>query len=226
MDKNIYDKHANLMFFGNFVFADTELSDLGVFLRDINALIAEKRDNLISPYSDVLPPVDMEFSLERYEESFAEILNKSFIVALVICLEKTIGDYCDEFQVQLRHDIGWKEFRGNVLERFKTYTKKFLKLDLKLDSTLWKDLNGLFALRNCVVHADGNLNNFTDAPKIREFSKRHYLSIDSAENIAISLQTCESCLEIAKSFFEIIFEYALSYFPGEYGRQRTSDNTG
>ena len=155
----------------------------------------------------------------RYGESFGEILRKSFVVSLVIFLEQEIGDYCAEFKKHLNLDIGWNYFKGTLLERFKLFSNKLLKLKLNIKNDLWQDLQSIISLRNCLVHSGGWLTTSLDSNRIIEFSKRKgFLQIQEDGYIEISTETCEQCLQIIKEFIEIIYEHALIYFPGKYGK--------
>ena len=225
MEKISFEQ-ANLMFFGNLVYADMQLTDLSAFLQDVELFIRKTHRKLSSKYSKGLLPLEIEFTIERYEHSLNAILRKSFIIALVIFLERELGQYCDDFQKHLNHDIGWKDFRGSMLDRFQFFTKKFLKLNLYFkNKNMWQDLHGIIALRNCLVHADGALNKFSEAKKIKDFAKRHK-SINLQEGyVELSLKACEDCLMIVKDFTKVIYDYALTFFPGEYGGQRPSANT-
>lgn len=223
--KRINTEHANLIFFGNRADADMQLTDLAAFLQDVDLFIKKTHKQLSSEYGKALVPFDIEFTIERYENSFGEILRKSFVIALIIFLEREIGEYCNDYQKYLNIDIGWKDLRGSVLDRFQLFTKKFLKLKMNFkNKNMWQDLHGLFALRNCLVHADGDLSKFSEAQKLKDFAKR-YRSINLQERyVELSLKACEDCLMLVKEFIEEIYDYALSFFPGEYGGQRTSDN--
>jgi len=217
--KTANSEHANLMFFGNSVYADTRLSELEDFLKEINKFIEKTHKKLKSVnISDISGDKFFELIIQReqYEESFGEILRKSFIVTLVILLEQEIGTYCDELKRQLHLDIGWKDFRGALLDRFKLFVYKFVKLKLSISNNTWEDLHSIVALRNCLVHADGYLKNFSDAKKIIDFSNR-YSSLKIQDNfLQISLRTCEDCLGIVKDFIEAIYDDALLFFPGHY----------
>lgn len=219
-------EQANLIFFGNLVYADMQLTDLSAFLQDVELFIRKTHKKLSSKYSKGLPPLEIEFTIERYEHSFNDILRKSFVIALVIFLERELGQYCDDFQKHLNHGIGWKDFKGSVLDRFQLFTKKFLKLKLDFkNKNIWQDLHGLIAIRNCLIHADSDLNKFSEAPRIKDFIKR-YKSISLQEGyVELSLKACEDCLVIVKDFTEVIYDYALTFFPGKYGGQRPSANT-
>lgn len=212
-------EHANLMFFGNFVDADVNLEDLKDFLIDVSKFIDETKNRLSSKEFPSVPLHEVETLKDHYEYTFGEILRKSFIVTLCIFLEQELGTYCKEFKKQLKLDISWKDFKGAALERFKLYINKLLKLKLNLSNTMWQDLQGIISLRNCLVHSNGNLENFSDAERIRAFSKRHNSLVIDEDGVEISVKICQECLGIIKDFIKTIYDYALSYFPGSYGRK-------
>lgn len=209
-------KRANLMFYGNFVDADIQLEDLEDFLIDIGKFIEEIKNRLSSKKLSTVPINELETSKDYYEYTFGEIHRKSFIVTLCIFLELEIGIYCKEFQKQLRLDISWTDFKGSVLDRFRVFVNKLLKLKLNLSNTTQQDLQGIISLRNCIVHSNGCLENFSDAGKIRAFSNRYNSLIIDNNRVEISLKICQECVGIIRNFIELIYDCALTYFPGHY----------
>ena len=226
--KKINSEKANLAFFGNFVEAMTRLEDLAAFLKEINKFIEETHKRLESLNNSYIKKhyEHHEFTLlsAGYEVSFGEILRKSFIVTLVIILELEIGTYCDEFKDQLHLKIGWKDFRGAALDRFKIFIDKLIGIKLSISNNTWKDLHSIVAIRNCLVHADGCLKNFSEANEIIDFSRRYSSLEIQYDFVQISLRTCEYCLGIVLDFIEAIYGDALLFFPGSYGPKRTSNN--
>ena len=221
---------ANLRFFTNFFKAKARLEDLGSFLEEINIFIEEKRKRAESKNindADIIAQYKIkEFTVFRtgYEFEFGEILRIAFIVTLGILLEQDIRKYCDEFKEQLNLEIGWKDFRGSALDRFKLFINKLVKIKLSISNTTWKDLNSIVALRNCLVHADGCLENFSEANKVKDFARR-YNSLKIQDNfLQISIRTCEDCLGIVRDFIEAIYGDALAFFPGALPPKIKSDN--
>ncbi len=216
MKKKDY-KNANLMFYGNFVDADIKLEDLGDFLVEVIAFIENTKNRLPSERFPNMPLHEFESLKDHYVYTFGEILRKSFILTLCIFLEKELGVYCKELQRQLKLDISWKDFKGSVLERFKLYANKLLKLKLSISDTMWQNLQGIISIRNCFVHADGYLENFSDKKRIQAFLKRHNSIMITDDKLEITDNGCYECLRIIKDFIKIIYDYALIYFLGDYG---------
>jgi len=210
--------HANIMFFGNLVDAGVKLQDLEIFLIDVNNFIEDTFEKLSSKKFRGASLIDFEITKEQYRYSFGEILRKSFVVTLCIFLEQEIGKYCEEFQKQIKLDIGWKDLRGSMLERFKNFIQKIIKLKLNFNNTIWQDLQAIISLRNCLVHSDSSLKNFSDAMRLRAFSKKYSIEIEN-DYVEISINNCEECLGIVQTFIEIIYDSALLYFPGKYGKK-------
>lgn len=219
---------ANFKFFADYGVATFVLNLLEAFLKEINKFIEETHKRLESLNKSYIKE-HYEFDEWQvisfgYEEIFGDILRKSFIVTLVILLELLIATYCDEFKRQLHLKIGWKDFRGASLDRFKLFINKLVGIKLSISNNTWRDLHSILALRNCLVHADGCLKNFAEANKIIDFSKR-YSSLKIESNyLFISLRTCEDCLAVVRDFIAAIYGDALLFFPGEHGPKRKSSN--
>ena len=91
------------------------------------------------------------------------------------------------------------------------------RLPLDPEVTAWQDMVGLFEIRNCLVHAGGNLAEFPKAATVREFAARHRTPNCSSQALEFNPSTSKVALEIASVFLQSIYDIALQAFPGHYG---------
>lgn len=201
-----------LMFFGDSVDATMKLDDLKAFLKEIHAFINNTAYRLskkkIKGYD-----YNHEERLNRYEDSFRELLYESFIVSLVIFLEQQLNSYCVVLYKFVQIKLRWKQIRGSILERFREYVSKLSNIHLSVSEELRKDVEGVIALRNCLVHCAGRISDFSEANKIRSLSNRYAgLRIDEGQ-IYLTMKLCSSCIYIIKSFIDNVYKDALTRFP-------------
>ncbi len=101
--------------------------------------------------------------------------------------------------------------RGNVLEKF----RKFLVGSagwpnvVPTDAT-WKDISGVYAIRNCLVHKQANFSEYEVHSKKRgkqifDFCRRHSTPNIVTPWLDIDLSTSLVCVKVVKQFFDEIF---------------------
>ncbi|MBI5278245.1 MAG: hypothetical protein HY854_17485 [Burkholderiales bacterium] len=78
----------------------------------------------------------------------------------------------------------------------------------------WDDVVGLFELRNCLVHTQGQLTDFQRSATIRAFAARHGTPMCADTAVTIDDKTSELAMAIASSVVESIYSAAAMKFPG------------
>lgn len=150
---------------------------------------------------------DIMFFEQRYYHDFPSIIRYSFVVQLHILLETRLKASCDE--ISKRRDLELKEsdFKGSPIERVSTFLEKVIKLPVKEHIT-WKWLKDLQKVRDCIVHANGQIEMSRDKKYLNELcNKRIGLSVE-AGTLMIERNYCEKSLEMINSFFQNLFDSA------------------
>lgn len=219
LNQNNPDK-ANLMFFGNSVNVDMQITELKSFLKEIHLFIDQKNESLNSSDNFVGSDFD-ELELEERKYHFkythGDNLRKSLIISLVILLDQEVEIYCDEFKAQLNLKIGFNDLKGAFLEKFKTYTNKVLNLEFNFNNDLCHDLTTIVEIRNCFIHHAGNVENYNKRKLIEAFTSRHNSTKIENDFIYTTEETCMECLDIVEEFFYMIYDTAFKLFPGKLG---------
>jgi hypothetical protein len=196
-------------FFGLLVFSECDLEELIQFRDHMGGFLAHNP-------ADATDKAHSELELELFsppEETFRPILHSSIIISTVVLLEREMRDYSTALLDAVESDLRFNDLSGNVLDRFMTVVTKIAKLPLNLTNVRWEDVNGLFEIRNCLVHAGGYLPEFAKASAIRAFAARHGTPDHSEGTIDIDALTSEVALEVASVFLEGIYAAALAAFP-------------
>jgi len=158
--------------------------------------------------------------LPLFAETFPPILHSSIIISIAILLEQEMRGFCGALIDALGLNLKFNDLSGTVLERLRTLTTKVAQLELDPVDVRWEDTVGLFEIRNCLVHAGGQLTEFQRASALRAFAARHGTPDCSDTSIRIDAATSKLALEIASDFLDGIYGIALVRFPGQYGPLR------
>jgi len=190
-----------LNFFGQLVFSTSDLEDLEQFRDYMNGFLPCK------------PTEAKDKAHSESEETFRPILHSSIIISTVVLLEREMRDYSMALLHAIESDLKFNDLSGSVPDRFMTLVTKIAKLPLNFANVGWEDVNGLFEIRNCLVHAGGYLPESSKASTIRVFAARHGTPDCSDGTLEIDASTSEVALEVASVFLEGIYDAALVAFP-------------
>jgi hypothetical protein len=188
-------------FFGHLVSSTCDLEDLEQFRNYMNGFLPCK------------PTDDKDKARSESEETFRPILHSSIIISTVVLLEREMRDYSTALLDAIESDLRFNDLSGSVPDRFMTVVTKIAKLPLNLTNVGWEDVNGLFEIRNCLVHAGGYLPESSKASTIRVFAARHGTPDCSEGTLDIDALTSEVALQVASVFLEGIYDSALAAFP-------------
>ena len=208
---------ANNNFFGNSVGIHMQLDELKVYLNEVHSFIKITNLNLQSDRMKGLDSETLENLKYHFEHTQGEILRKSIIISTVILLESEIDTYCKDFRKYKKIAVGYNEFKGDLLDKFKIFSSKLLQSDFNFQGALWQDVVGLYEIRNSLVHNCGLVSDFGKRKTIESFiSRNKSFKIDENERICISHQACIDSINIIETFFNDLTGFALTVFPDKH----------
>lgn len=202
--------------FGNLVDSTSRLGELETFAEYVQGFLTREQKYL---EEEAHPDLESEF-LPLFADTFPPILHSSLIISTATLLELEMRGYCEALRGALGLDLKVSEIAGSMLDRFRTYTTKVARLPFDLVRVRWEDAVGLFEIRNCLVHAGGNLRLFQRASVIRAFSSRHGTPVCNEDQMLVDSETSTAVLAIASDFLEEIYDVAIVRFPGHYSPKR------
>ena len=211
------DELANINFYGNYVSVSMRLEELESyhieFQKYIEVTNRHLQSNQIVGYDDET----LENLKYHYEYSYADLLMRSTIISLTTILEIEIRSFCEDYQKHLNKKIRIKDLNGDLLYRFKTFSKKVINLNFNFQSEIWQYISGIYEVRNCLVHNLGSVENFGKRKVIEAFiSKQKSFKISESEHITLSYKACLEAIKKVEYFFVSITEIAFDKFPGSY----------
>ena len=155
--------------------------------------------------------VGREYVLTKFIPEFENLLYKSFVVTLLILFEDELNTYCDGLREQLNIASSWNEIGGTPMERLVAYTTRTIGIKLAIEDEVWKKIDSIIALRYCILNLSGRLTNYSDAKKIKNFSKsEHGLKIQG-ERIVVCEEFCRNATMAIREFVESLYNSAISF---------------
>lgn len=211
------DNHTR--FFGNLCNADDKIEEIEYFHSELEVLIEQEKSKLEGVQVDFdNNPVQYNKKF-HFEYTLEQSLRTAVIIKLVTFLEVELQNYCCDLQTALNLQVKYNDFKGTVLEQFKTYANKIALLTIDFSSSKYEKVKQLIELRNCIVHYEGQIENFYG----RKFNRSETLhtlarqmpSIKIKDNDFVFLEkdACRNCLSIIKEFVDMIYNSALDKFP-------------
>ena len=215
-DKNDFiKKNPHVWFFGNYVDAESELIYLKNFAESTVNLLknAASDDNIKNKKIDdaiLMISGDVEY---LYKELYPSDVYQAIFIASTIFLERQIRLFSKYIEVALNLKLGIGDISGSLLEKFNKYYEKVANMDIKCDVSVWKNIKGIFEIRNCLIHCSGNLDDFSRKSVVIEFAKIHGTPIIEYSWIRIKEETINLVFKVISEFISGIYDSALERFP-------------
>lgn len=215
--KQTMEHTANELFYFYYRETREEFDRVRKFDELVDSYLNQEFDSLVEIHTDVGIMFSPLFTKLSYT------LHTSIIITCIILVEQEIKRFSEALKNELNLKLSIKDIKGSLLQCFRTYITKVADLNIELDEDIWKDINGAFQIRNCLIHYNGSLKNFFKVNVIKEFETKHGIPIIEEEEIVgkgdkltIDGNISKKILDITLIFFETIYVYALERFPGQY----------
>lgn len=147
------------------------------------------------------------FIEERYECDFPSKIRYSFVVLLHIVLEDRLRAACDEIFRRRNLEIREKDLKGSLIERAKAFLDKVAKVSIK-NQQAWQGLKDFQMIRDCIVHANGQIELSRDKKRINELCKKGLGLSNVESSLMIEKGYCINALETISICFDHLFDSA------------------
>lgn len=195
------------------------------YFKLIESQIGKVKDEEWVKLRELLVPTDEEEyqteyvpKIEAHKNEFEKVLpmlvGYSFVMILFSELEFRINEICRELKKRENFPLKINDFKGDLTERF----SKFLIMANKppLEKNEKAEIKDFIVIRNCVVHNNGFLKNFSDPKRLRNVVKNKlHIEISGKgdnERIKVSSLFLYSRIEFFIAMFRRLFE-ALNFGP-------------
>jgi hypothetical protein len=208
------DIDPNLLFFGNWVDASSRIEDIEKFLEQTSSAY-QRELKWLEEEGHV--DLDIEF-VPLFAETLPPILYTSVVIAAASVLEQELRGICQALREALKFPLSFNDITGSLIERFRKYAVSLAGLPVDLQDSDWQDIIAVYEIRNCLVHAGGDLSAFAKADVIRAFSRRRQLALCPDNHLELDAGTVQTTARVIYAFLEAVYDAALARFPGHYGR--------
>ena len=163
-----------------------------------------------------------EFYRSIFENHLPFLLYTSTCLAIVISLEVEIKEFFQRLfdKFSLNCYFNDRRGRGSFVEKFKKYSEKVANLSISYSQVTLEDVQEIFEIRNCLVHAGGDLDNFKKKNIIERFFCKNNLNYPENNQLMIDKKIIDIFIKHASRFLEEIYDAAHQKY--HENRQRQS----
>lgn len=165
-------------------------------------------DNL---HPDIKREVDEYFAEEHYiiENIFLKSFRYSMVVTSYSLLEIAMNDLCHYLRHSKKLSLNLDEIKGEGIERAKLYLSKVCSIDFPERSAEWNDIQKVNRIRNCIVHAEGDIEYAKSPQKLKNIvMNTSGLSLYRDRYIRIDSVYIFSAISNTHKLLEMIYEKA------------------
>jgi hypothetical protein len=186
------------------------IMELREYCEELEAYFAKQQKNILDRYNKEIAKNPQEQSdiaeyfgeeKSRIEEIFLTNFRYSMVVSVHSVLEVTLDDLCLRLQRSKRITKTLDSSQGDGIARAKRYLKEVCKISFPEGANEWQQIERSIKIRNCIVHAQGNVN------KVRDSKKREKLKKLIADTNGITLDAAERFIRIDSAYVPSIIDY-------------------
>jgi hypothetical protein len=190
-------------------FLESERGKHAQSIQEINQKIAAGQ--IRAPADEYQLPSEFEYDYFRLAsiDAFENTLFSSFFVMIYFYLESELTRHCRDLQKESNEKLSLTDIVGNGVQRAITYLVKVHHIDFSLGSSQeWEKIQTYNALRNCLVHNQGRIDEGFD-----QTQRERLLHFINKPNSKLQVQNtwcilnkefCLEALETIKSFLHSV----------------------
>lgn len=120
--------------------------------------------------------LDYEFSDEFYliDNVFLPLFLHSSTISLFAFFESELTGLCKRLDRSRGQGSAWSTLGGAGIEKAKAYLKGYRDVSFGKLNPYWENLNNMQSIRNCLAHANGDINQMSNSTKKQKI--RHIVS--------------------------------------------------
>ncbi len=138
---------------------------------------------------------------------FSGLLRKSFFVSIFSFFENRLIGECRSRRNNKIPLIFDDIYAHDELQKVAKYFTKVLQIDFPNNTPQWDAIQNYRIIRNCIVHAQGKLNelkNLDDQQKLLKYLKKNANVVLVKEEIYLKKGFCEEALQDIETFLHLV----------------------
>jgi len=149
---------------------------------------------------------NLEYS---YDQGLVRVSRYSFVVLLHILVETQMRVFCSELQKEKKlPSISLSDFRGSPIEQSQLFLTKLVEISPQ-HLPEWQHLKTLQKVRDCIVHAYGDVKQSRDEKELRRLARQgRDIEIDVHGKLSIKKNFCDDQIKNILQFFRNLFTKA------------------
>lgn len=199
-----------------------ELDDLYEYFQDLEGKFHGDKKRISQRYDleaeKINADPELKYQLDEYfseefhiiENVYLKVFRYSVIVGIHSVLEVCLDDLCRYMKNSNNLDLTLEDLKDNGIQRAQTYLMKVCKVDFPKDSHEWNEILKLNSFRNCIIHAQGNVDKVKSASKLRNvIENTDGVELKNDRYLVVEKAYVETAIHNVKKFLEIINDKAL-----------------
>lgn len=184
------------------------------FENDVNNL-ADKfglTNSSINDKSSLILNILFSREYRTIQDIFIGTYRKSTLVSIYSFLENTMRSLCEYIYEVNEYPIKLDDLKGDGIQRSKEYLEKMAKIKFDSINSSWSNLQNLNALRNCIVHTEGDIKNFKRSQKLKNIVENNdYLSLERDRDIVIEREFIDETINEVEKLIDYLFFKIFNY---------------
>lgn len=143
----------------------------------------------------------------RINRIFLRAFRYSAIVTIYCLLETSMNSLCNLLKQMKGLSIELDELRGDGIERAKLYLSKICDIKFPENSHEWSQIQKLNKIRNCIVHADGDIWRVRSPEKLNNIVKNtRGIILENDQYLVVEKTYLESVITWVEDFLQKLHE--------------------
>ncbi len=182
---------------------ETLVTRLREFERDIDASARSMQEEAREDWYDWNSDRHWELS-----DVFPKIIRHSMFITSYAFLEHALSQLTSGLAHEAPKRVSVEDLKGDGIDLARAYLKKVQGVTFPDQSAEWNRLSDYRKIRNCLVHADGRIDQGQRGQAIRNFLQRNpqFGSLDQFSRISLEPAAAQDMIRTVRAFLSQLFD--------------------
>lgn len=192
------------------------LEDFRQYTQEIEYKFNAEKEALLYSYNAAIKglpdheisEIDDYFSDDYYiiEDIHIDMYRKATLVSIYSFLEYSMNQLCKHLCLVHKYPVQLDDLRGEGIVRARNYLEKLAEVEFKPLNGEWSHLKILNKIRNCIVHAEGNIKASHKESQLEKIVENNSnLSLRSERYVKIEREYIDFCINKVENFLDKLY---------------------